>query len=153
MQVEASWIEGGHMNAAMYFELFVKAGYVLMDGIGLGPTYSNESGRQIFTAEARISYLKEVLEGDTIAIRLRLLGVDHVRVLVLLELLDVNRETVAATMEERFVHVDLRTRRASAIPAQLRSQLDAAVARHSEAPLPKGHKRLLGCIPSHAATP
>lgn len=145
IQVEPTWIEGGHMNAARYFELFVKFGYLLMDRVGLGPGYSERSGNQIFTAEARISYLREVVAGDGVAIRLRLLEVDRVRVLVLLELFDTERNTVAATLEEIFVHVDLGTRRASTIPDALRSHLDATVRQHSMLPIPSGHRRLLTC--------
>lgn len=151
IQVEPGWIDGGHMNAARYFDLFVKAGYLLMDSVGLGPEYTQRSGHQIFTVEARISYLREVKAGDSVAIRMRLLEVDRVRVLVLLDLLDAERLTVAATLEELFVHVNLDTRRAAAIPDALRSRLDAAARRHAMFPIPAGHRRLLACKASHRA--
>ena len=147
VQVESAWIDGGHMNAARYFDLFVKGGYLLMDSVGLGPAYTAQSVHQIFTVEARISYLREVMAGDSVAIRMRLLDVDRVRVLVLLELLNAEHDAVAATLEERFVHVDLGTRRAAAIPDALRSRLEAAVRRHAMFPVPTGHRRLLTCKP------
>lgn len=143
--VHLDWVEGGHMNAARYFDQFVKEGYLLMDHFDMGPEYTAMTQHQFFTAEARISYFKEVQAGDRFVIRLRLLEVSRVAALVLLELLDSACQRVAATMEELFVHVDLRSRRTASIPGELRTRMQAAVLEQRVHPLPAGHRRLLSC--------
>ena len=86
---------------------------------------------------------REVLEGDPLALQVRLLASDDKRLLCLMELTQTRDGYLAATMEQLSLHVDLNTRRATPFPDALSAQLARTVAEHARHPLPKGYRRLL----------
>jgi len=147
IRIEADWTEGGHLHAARHFELLTRGGYRLMDCVGLGPLQAAHDGLRIFTVEARINYLREVMAREWVAVHLRLLDADRVRVLVLLELIGLGHGQPVSTLEQLFVHVDPTTRRAAPMAPALSARLDAAVREHARHPLPAGHHRRLVCAP------
>ncbi|WP_326688697.1 thioesterase family protein [Streptomyces sp. NBC_01795] len=76
-RVRAEWIDyNGHMSEAFYVLVFGHATDALMDAVGLGPGYREESGCSLYTVEAHVRYLREVEDGTPLTLRTRILGVD-----------------------------------------------------------------------------
>ncbi|MDT4856935.1 hypothetical protein FQZ97_913410 [compost metagenome] len=90
-----------------------------------------------------VAYLREVLAGDPLELRLRLLEADDKRLLCLMELIQARDGYLAATMEQLSLHVDLETRRAKPFPAEVAARLAGAAQDHAQHSLPEGYRRLL----------
>ena len=99
----------------------------------------------------QVAYMREVLAGDPLMLRLRLLACDDKRLLCLMELWQTRQNYLAATMEQLSLHVDLRHRRATPFPAELAEQLARITQTHAEHALPAGYRRILPLKPPSAA--
>lgn len=148
LSVDPAWIdEYGHMNAAHYVGIFDRVGFQLLREVGVGLDYTEATRCGIYTMNVHVAYLREVLAGDPLALRIRLLEADDKRLLCLMELMQTRDGYVAATMEQLSLHVDLDTRRAKPFPAELAQRLARTVAEHAGQPLPQGYRRLLPLKP------
>lgn len=148
LSVDPAWIdEYGHMNAAHYVGIFDRVGFQLLREVGVGLDYTEATRCGIYTMNVHVAYLREVLAGDPLALRIRLLEADDKRLLCLMELMQTRDGYVAATMEQLSLHVDLDTRRAKPFPPELAQRLARTVAEHAAQPLPRGYRRLLPLKP------
>lgn len=144
--VEDDWIDlYGHMNMVRYVALFDEVGYALLDRWGLGETYTREKGRGLFVVDVAVHYRRELKAGTPLMLSLRLLDADDKRLLSLLELIRADDGTVAATMEQLSIHVDLGTRKVVPFDPATARRLGALAEVQSGLPLPSGHKRRLHC--------
>lgn len=144
LTVSPDWIdEYGHMNAARYVGVFDKTGFELLGQVGLGIDYTQATRCGIYTMNIHVAYLREVLAGDPLMLRIRLLEADNKRVMTLMELWQTRDNYLAATMEQLSLHVDLTVRRSRPFDVELAARLAAVVAEHAAAPLPPGYKRML----------
>ncbi|MDH0091036.1 MULTISPECIES: thioesterase family protein [Achromobacter] len=144
LTVEPDWIdEYGHMNAARYVGVFDKVGFELLRQVGLGIDYTQATRCGIYTMNIHVAYLREVLAGDPLMLRIRLLEADSKRVMTLMELWQTRDNYLAATMEQLSLHVDLTVRRSRPFDPELAARLASVVAEHAGAPLPPGYKRML----------
>jgi acyl-CoA thioester hydrolase len=110
LSVDPAWIdEYGHMNAAHYVGIFDRVGFQLLREVGVGLDYTEATRCGIYTMNVHVAYLREVLAGDPLALRIRLLEADDKRLLCLMELMQTRDGYVAATMEQLSLHVDLET--------------------------------------------
>ncbi|WP_026640579.1 thioesterase family protein [Bordetella petrii] len=140
LKVEPDWIDlYGHMNAARYVGVFDHYGYALLGELGVGESYTRESRCGIYTVDIAVNYRRELLAGDPLELRLRVLGADDKRLLCLMELFQTRDNYLAATMEQLSVHVNLDTRRSQAFPDSLLHSLQAAAHTHATVPLPDRH--------------
>ncbi|MDM0015288.1 thioesterase family protein [Variovorax sp. J22P168] len=152
LPVEAGWIDSyGHMNAGRYFQLFIDEGYALMEKLGLGASYTKQHGAGIFVVDAHIRFLRELTLGARVHVRLRVLEVDRLRLLVLMELVDEDRDLTVATLEQLSVHADLGNRKARSFPDPLRQAIELVANVHSALALPVGHTRHLHCAGTASA--
>ena len=121
----------GHLNVRHYVGIFDDAEWVLFDAFGAGHEASDAGVAGMFALEAHLTYRREVLVGDEVAVHVRL----HERSEKLLHLVSylVNhtRQEVAASMEALEGYVDYRTRRVSPFPASSAEAIDAQIARDS----------------------
>lgn len=144
--VDEDWIDlYGHMNMVRYVALFDKVGYTLLDRWGLGETYTRENGYGLFVVNAAVHYRRELRAGARLVVALRLLEADDKRLLSLLELRRADDGTVAATMEQLSIHVDLKTRKVVPFDRSTAARLGALADIQSGFPLPSGHQRRLHC--------
>ncbi len=149
VDVDPSWIDSyGHMNTAKYVYVFDHFGYVLFKHYGIGEEYTREKRCGLYNLEIRTCYLRELLSGEALKLRLRVLNSDDKRMIVLYELFRVRDDVLAATMEQLSIHVDLNTRKVSKFPDAVRETLANAVAAHSQLPLPAGFSPLLSMVPA-----
>ncbi|CUI92117.1 thioesterase family protein [Achromobacter aegrifaciens] len=148
LSVDPAWIdEYGHMNAAHYVGIFDRVGFQLLREVGVGLDYTEATRCGIYTMNVHVAYLREVLAGDPLALRIRLLEADDKRLLCLMELMQTRDGYVAATMEQLSLHVDLETRRAKPFPPELARRLARTVTEHAAQPLSAGYRRLLPLKP------
>ncbi|MCW2241748.1 thioesterase family protein [Azospirillum canadense] len=144
--VEEDWIDlYGHMNMVRYVALFDELGYVLLDHWGLGESYTRETGRGLFVVDVAVRYRRELRAGTPVAVAMRLLDSDDKRLLSLLELRRTDDGTVAATMEQLSIQVDLGTRKVVPFDAATAERLRSLADVQSVFPLPPGHQRRLHC--------
>ncbi|AYD64384.1 thioesterase [Achromobacter sp. B7] len=144
LTVDPAWIDAyGHLNAAHYVGIFDRVGFELLGQVGVGLDYTEATRCGIYTMNVHVAYLREVLAGDPLMLRVRLLESDNKRVLCLMELTQTRDGYLAATMEQLSLHVDLNTRRATPFPPELEQRLARAVSQHAAEPLPPGYRRLL----------
>lgn len=133
--VQAAWIDTyDHMNMARYVSLFDEVGYELLEQVGLGAPYSARTRHGLFIVDVRIRYLKELRAGMSVAIRLRLVGCDHVRLHMWLEMLLDGSDTVCATQEQIGLHASLDRRKTVPFADAQRASLQAVVALHRSEP-------------------
>ena len=132
LTVLPEWIDlYGHMNASAYVRVFDHHGYQLLGTLGVGEAYTQSRQCGIYTVELRVRYYRELKEGTPIELRLHLLGADEKRVHCLMELYRTDNGTLAATMEQLSVHVDLTTRRARPFPNDIAASLAQTVHTHA----------------------
>lgn len=144
LSVDPSWIdEYGHMNAAHYVGVFDRVGFDLLRQVGVGLDYTEATQCGIYTMNIQVAYMREVLAGDPLMLRIRLLESDSKRLLTLMELWQTRDDYLAATMEQLSLHVDLQTRRSRPFEPELAARLAQTVADHAALPLPPGYRRIL----------
>lgn len=133
--VPAEWIDSyDHMNMARYVELFDRAADAVLGEVGFGPAYTARTRHGLFTVDVRIRYLRELRVGVAIAVRLRLVGCDHVRLHMWLEMLHEGTETLVATQEQMSLHASLEQRKTVPFSAGQLARLRAAIALHRAEP-------------------
>lgn len=123
-RVDPSWVDiYGHMNMAFYVKLFDDLGYDILSEYGLGERYTRDVGFGLFTIEANIRYLKEVLADAPLTVGLRIEKADGKRLWTSLEMRHAKQGYVAATMSQLAINVSLATRRVVPFPPHLDSIL------------------------------
>ena len=145
MTVEPAWIDyNGHMNMAYYVVLFDRAADEVFALLGLGPDYLRDRNGSAFTAELHVRYLRELTLGTSVRVTVRLLDYDAKRIHAYFEIHHAEEGWVAACCEKLFLHVDMTTRRAGAMPADILASLALMKAAHAPLPPPAGTGRTIG---------
>jgi acyl-CoA thioester hydrolase len=120
--------ENGHMNIGRYLEL---GGHALWQrfqhDLGMDESYIPERGMSTFTAEHHLQYFSELLEGEDVSVRVRLLErsdkILHTVALVVNE----SQQRIACAVETIVVHIDMSRRRPTPFPDDVAALLDAAL--------------------------
>ncbi len=108
-----------HMNVRFYTGKFDEATWRFFAGIGLTPTYLKENDRGMVAAHQETEYKQEVVAGEMLTIRSRLLEQGSKSVTFMHEMINAETGDVAATTKLVGVHLDRTTRRAVAFPEGL----------------------------------
>src|SRR5580765_4566544 len=99
LDVPAEWIDSnGHLGDYAYGIAFSRAAVAFLDAYGLGPAYRSRTSCAIYTLEAHLRYVNEILFGDRLSIRYRIVDFDSKRLHLLL-LMYGKAEITAATYE------------------------------------------------------
>jgi len=120
----------GHMNVRWYVALFDEAAWGFFASFGMDQEYYVRAHSGSFGLKQFIRYLAEVRQGETVAIRTRILGRSASRVHFMHFMLNETRERLASTMEVLSAHADLKLRRTSPFPPKIAARIDAILAEH-----------------------
>jgi acyl-CoA thioester hydrolase len=118
----------GHLNVMHYMGKFDEATWSLFQELGITPSYIRELERGMAAVEQKIAYKAELLAGDAVEIRSRVLEAREKVIRFVHEMH--NRETgaVAATCESVGVHIDRRARKSCPFPEDILAKMRAAIA-------------------------
>ena len=101
----------GHMNVMWYVGKFDEATWNMFARLGLTPGYLRESGRGMAAVQQSISYKHELLAGDIVEVKSRLVEFRDKAIRVLHEMRNAETGEVAATCEITAVHLDRAARK------------------------------------------
>lgn len=118
----------GHLNVMHYVGKFDQATWHFLNGLGISPSYMREQQRGMVGVQQNISYKREMLAGDIVEVRSRLLEVRDKAVRFLHTMTNAETGEVAAVCELTGVHIDRQLRRACPLPAAIRASAEAALA-------------------------
>ena len=106
----------GQMNAMGYVGKFDEASWNLLSSINLTPAYFRDSNRGMVAVEQRVAYQKELLAGDMIFVRSRVLEARGKAILFVHEMVNAQTLEVAVTSHYTAVHIDRSTRKVCPFP-------------------------------------
>ena len=124
----------GHMNIRHYAGIASEGLDESLTECGIPQNWPTVAGSAVFTAEHHMTYLHELVTGDHISTRVRLLGRSERAMHVLVYLLDDTHQQISYVMEEIFLHVSMDTRRTAPWPDDVATQLDERIAEHASLP-------------------
>ena len=102
----------GHMNVAWYVSKFDEATWNFFSSLGLTPSALRAADRGMAAVEQQISYKKEMLPGDVVEVRTRLIELKAKAIRFSHEMFDAETGVLAATTELTAVHLDTQARKA-----------------------------------------
>nr|WP_208406439.1 thioesterase family protein [Amycolatopsis granulosa] len=121
------WIDDNqHLSEAYYVLLFGDATEHAMAHIGMPPAYRERAKCSLFTVEAHIRYLEQVLPGEEVTVTTQVTEVDGKRLVFWHEMTAAGR--LRATAEILGVHVDLVAARSTPLPGDVRAAAEALLA-------------------------
>ena len=119
----------GHMNVRHYMGIFDEAGWNFFATFGMTQAFYDDGVGGAFALQHFIRYLAEVREGETVAIRTRLLGRSAKRIHFMLFMVNESRERLAATLEALGAYADMKQRRTAPWPDDIARQIDRLLER------------------------
>jgi acyl-CoA thioester hydrolase len=145
VRIEDAWIDyNGHLNTGYYNLILDRAVDECFAPLGIGPDYIRMRNLSTMTLEIHMCFLREVLQSDPVRVSVRVLDVDQKRIQTYSELVHASDGWVAASNEAMYIHVDMGTRRSAPWPADIKANLDAALALHRELPPSERAGRRIG---------
>ena len=117
----------GHLNVMWYVGKFDEATWVLCSAIGLTAAYFREADRGLAAVRQELTYQRELVAGDTVAVRSKLLEVGRTSLRFAHEMINAETGEVAAVTELTGVHLDRGTRRSCPFPAAIAERARAMV--------------------------
>jgi acyl-CoA thioester hydrolase len=121
----------GHMNVMWYTGKFDEATWNLFASIGITPAYIRESNNGVAGVQQNIAYKKELAAGDLIFIRSTILEIRTKVVRFVHEMINDEKNEVAATSELTAVHLSLVTRKTCPFPTETLARAQAILANTS----------------------
>ncbi len=115
----------GHMNVRWYMVLFDKTVWHFFEAHGLDEAYYTKNKSGVFALKHFIQYYSEVKVGETVGLHIRLLGRSEKRFHFMVFMINESTGKLAAILESMGTHADLVARRASGMPLEITTQLDA----------------------------
>jgi acyl-CoA thioester hydrolase len=117
----------GHMNVMWYVGKFDEATWHLFAAIGVTRASMRDTGSVLGAVQQNITYKKEVLAGDVVEVRSRVLEIRQKVIRFEHEMIDSNTGATCARCEQTTVHVDAKARKARAFPASVRAAAEQAI--------------------------
>ena len=146
-RVRSEWVDyNGHMNVAYYVLVFDHASDGLLDHLHIGEAYRHADDAAMFVVEAHVTYDREVHEGAPLCITTQVLDYDPKRLHVFHRMYHADDGSLVATNELMFLHVDLKARRSTPLPADALARVETLARAHAglERPPRAGHAIGLG---------
>lgn len=143
--VAPEWVDfNGHMNVAYYLMAFDHCVDDLYNRLGIGPARIEETHCSVFTLEAHINYIREVVEGDPLRISGRLMDYDEKRVHAYFEMFHATGDHMVAAMEQIGIHVNMGSRKPAPFADESMRILERTMAAHRGLPRPEYSGRVIG---------
>jgi len=140
--VPTDWIDyNGHMMDGYYAVALAEATEALLEHIGFGAAYREETGSSIYTVESHLCYFKSVRVGERLEYSSQLLGADPKRIHVFHRMTEAETGDEVAVNELMFLHVDIATERVTPMPPDRRLVVEALAAEHAALPVPQNAGR------------
>ncbi len=118
----------GHMNVRWYMALFDTSVWKLFISHGLDESYFIRKQMGVFALKHFIQYFSEVKVGETVAMRIRLLGRNEKRFHFMNFMINESANKLAAVLEVLGTHADLKLRKAMAMPQDISQKFDTRIA-------------------------
>jgi acyl-CoA thioester hydrolase len=122
----------GHMNVACYVAKFDEATWQLLNAIGLTPSRIRDERIGMAGVEQHIEYKSELFPGDVVTVTSRIVEARERVVRFVHEMRKDDTGELAATMALVAVHMDMTTRRARALPLDVRDRAAALIETNPE---------------------
>ncbi len=136
--VRPEWIDyNGHMTDSRYLQVFGDAADALFRWAGIDDGYRN-SGRAMYTVESHITHLAEAKALEPLYVTTQMLELDAKRLRLHHCLHRRRDETLIATGEQVYVHVNTRASHAAPIEPAVHARLERLRAAHAALPAPSG---------------
>ncbi len=119
----------GHMNVMWYVGKFDEATWNLFAMLGLTPSYLRGENRGMAAVQQNITYKREMLPGDIVEVKSRVLELGEKSVRFVHEMRNGETDEVTALCELTGVHIDRLARRAIAFPSDAREKIAAVTPR------------------------
>jgi acyl-CoA thioester hydrolase len=113
----------GHMNVAWYAAKFDEASWNCLASVGLTPAYLRRSNCGVVAVDQHLVYRAELLAGDTVLVRSQILEVREKVIRFIHEMQNAETLELSATSQFTAVHIDRATRRACAMPTDVRTRM------------------------------
>ena len=144
MVVQPDWIDfNDHLNMAYYNVLFDRAADTAVDILNCGEAYRRETDRTLMTAEAHVTYLRELKVGAKVRGTFRLLDADSRRLHAYQELYHADG-WLSATSETILLHVDLKGPKVVPFPEEIQADVQTMLRYHRSLPRTKYVGRVMG---------
>ena len=117
----------GHMNVMWYVGKFDEATWHLFHQIGLTPAYLRATSRGMAAVQQNISYKRELLAGDIVEIKSRLLEMRDKVMRFSHDMFNVDTGELAASCELTGVHLDRAARKSVAFDEQILAKARALI--------------------------
>jgi len=117
----------GHMNVRWYMALFDTSIWQFFRSYGLNEDYFSKEKSGVFALKHFIQYYSEVKVGETVAMRIRLLGYSDKRFHFINFMINETTGNLASTLEVLGTHVDLTVRRSSPLPPKMGDKFKAVL--------------------------
>jgi acyl-CoA thioester hydrolase len=118
----------GHMNVMWYVGKFDEATWNFVAMLGFGATRMRAEEKGWAAVQQNISYRRELLAGDTVIVRTRLVEVRDKVIRFVHEMVHDESGEVAAICDLTAVHVDRRQRRSTPLPEDVMARARAMLA-------------------------
>jgi acyl-CoA thioester hydrolase len=112
----------GHMNVMWYVGKFDEATWQLLNSIGLSPTRLRNERIGMAAVEQRLEYKRELHAGDLVTIRSSIEEVREKSLVLVHEMINQEKEELAARTVITGVCMDLTTRKARPLPTDIRER-------------------------------
>lgn len=127
----------GHMNVTFYTAKFDQATWPMFASIGFTVRHMKAENVGVGAVRYDTRYMKELLSGDTLTVRSRLLEVRDKVIRYVHEMTADQTGELAATAEVTAVHMDTDKRKSCPFDAQILSRARALLAEHEAIPRPE----------------
>lgn len=143
-RVPPEWVDyNGHVHESRYLQLFGDAADVLLRTVGIDAAHL-AGGGSYYTVETHLCLLDSARAEDVVHVTVQVLGFDAKRLHAFHSLYRSGDETVLATAEQLYLHVDTAAGRASAAPPEVLDRVRRLAEAHAALPRPERAGRRIG---------
>ena len=132
--VVEDWLDyNGHMHDASYATVLSDANEVMFEALDLSADYRDRSGAAYYTVDTRIRFLAECSLGQRLTALTTMIAADRKKVRLYTEIY-VDVDTLAATGESLYLHVDPSVGGTTPLPDDRWAEVESVLSAHAKLP-------------------